>query len=136
MPIFFLPLLAWITISDLRSHRVPNSALIAFAFVGLGDALINGHDWAPHLIVTFIVLTVATIGWKYFGLGMGDVKFIGLLALLLIPVNSNGYQTFVVSLSFAAFTHLAISTKGRFIRDKAVPLAPSLSLATVIVLFI
>jgi Flp pilus assembly protein protease CpaA len=119
--------------SDLRSHRIPNKALIVLAFIGLGNALINGHDWNSHVMASVIVLIAATIGWKFLGLGMGDVKLLGLISLLLIPVNSFSYQTFTLTFTFATIIHMAISTKGRFICDQALPLAPSLSLATVLV---
>ena len=84
-------------------------------------------------MASVIVLIVATIGWKYIGLGMGDVKLLGLISLLLIPVNSLSYQTFTLTFTFATIIHIAISTKGRFTCDQALPLAPSLSLATVLV---
>ena len=121
------------TVSDLRSHRIPNRALIILALIALGKALIYGHDWNSHVMASVIVLIVATCGWKFFGLGMGDVKLLGVLALLLIPVNLSSYQSFTLTFTFAAIIHVAISSKGRFKCDQALPLAPSLSLATVLV---
>lgn len=84
-------------------------------------------------MASVMILVAATFGWKFFGLGMGDVKLLGILSLLLIPVNVSSYQIFTFTFSFAAIIHVAISTKGRFTCDQALPLAPSLSLATVLV---
>jgi Flp pilus assembly protein protease CpaA len=121
------------SVSDLKSHRIPNRALMVLITVALGNILINGHDWNSHGLAFLIILFVAICGWKFFGLGMGDVKLLGVLALLLIPVNISSYQSFTLTFTFAAIIHLAISTKGGFLRDHALPLAPSLSLATVLV---
>jgi Flp pilus assembly protein protease CpaA len=121
------------SVSDLKSHRIPNRALLVLATIALGNALVYGHDWNSHGLAFLIILVVATYGWKFFGLGMGDVKLLGVLALLLIPVNISSYQSFALTFTFAAIIHLAISTKGGFLRDHALPLAPSLSLATVLV---
>jgi Flp pilus assembly protein protease CpaA len=121
------------SVSDLKSHRIPNRALMVLVTIALGNILINGHDWNSHGLAFLIILFVAICGWKFFGLGMGDVKLLGVLALLLIPVNISSYQSFTLTFTFAAIIHLAISTKGGFLRDQALPLAPSLSLATVLV---
>lgn len=120
-------------LSDLRSHRIPNRALIILTGIALGNALINGHDWNSHVMASVMILVAATFGWKFFGLGMGDVKLLGILSLLLIPVNVSSYQIFTFTFTLAAIVHAAISTKGRFTCDQAIPLAPSLSLATVLV---
>jgi Flp pilus assembly protein protease CpaA len=101
--------------------------------ITLGNALINGHDWNSHGLAFLAILVVATYGWKFFGLGMGDVNLLGVLSLLLIPVNLSSYQIFTLTFIFGAIVHVAISTKGRCTCDQAVPLAPSLSLATVVV---
>jgi Flp pilus assembly protein protease CpaA len=121
------------SVSDLKSHRIPNRALMVLVTIALGNIQINGHDWNSHGLAFLIILFVAICGWKFFGLGMGDVKLLGVLALLLIPVNISSYQSFTLTFTFAAIIQLAISTKGGFLRDHALPLAPSLSLATVLV---
>jgi Flp pilus assembly protein protease CpaA len=121
------------SVSDLKSHRIPNRALMVLVTIALGNILINGHDWNSHGLAFLAILVVAICGWKFFGLGMGDVKLLGVLALLLIPVNISSYQSFTLTFTFAAIIHLAISTKGGFLHDHALPLAPSLSLATVLV---
>lgn len=109
---------------------------MVLTFAGLGNALLKGHDWKSHALAALIILFLSIFGWKFFGLGMGDVKLLGLLSFLLIPVNSFGYQSFTVIFTVAAIMHVAISTKGRFNCDQALPLAPSLSLATVLVYLI
>lgn len=133
MLLLILPSLIWMSASDLKSHRIPNKALIVLICIALGNALINGHDWRSHVTAFLIIFVVTTFGWKFFGLGMGDVKLLGVLSLLLIPVNLSSYQIFTLTFAFAAIVHAAISSKGRFICDQAIPLAPSLSLATVLV---
>lgn len=134
MLLAILPLLIWISIADLRSHRIPNLALALLALVGVSTALIGGHDWAQHVIATFIVLFVAITAWFFLGLGMGDLKFLTLLALLILPANLSNYQLFILCFSFASFIHLLFSTKGRLLRSAVLPLAPAISFATVVVL--
>lgn len=133
MLLLILPSLIWMSASDLRSHRIPNRALIVLTCIALGNALMKGHDWKSHVTAFLIIFVVATCGWKFFGLGMGDVKLLGVLSLFLIPVNLSSYQIFTLTFTVAAIVHVAISTKGRFTCDQAFPLAPSLSLATVLV---
>jgi Flp pilus assembly protein protease CpaA len=133
MLLLILPSLIWMSASDLRSHRIPNRALIVLTCISLCGTLINGHDWSSHVTAFLVIFVVATCGWKFFGLGMGDVKLLGVLSLFLIPVNLSSYQIFTLAFAFAAIIHVAISSKGRFTCDQAIPLAPSLSLATVLV---
>lgn len=133
MLLLILPSLIWMSASDLKSHRIPNKALIVLTCIALGNTLSNGHDWKSHVTAFLIILVVTTSGWKFFGLGMGDVKLLGVLSLLLIPVNLSSYQIFTLTFALAAIVHVAISSKGRFTCDQAIPLAPSLSLATVLV---
>lgn len=133
MLLLILPSLIWMSASDLRSHRIPNRALIVLTCIALGNAIIEGHDWKSHVTAFLVIFVVATCGWKFFDLGMGDVKLLGVLSLLLIPVNVSSYQIFTLTFTVAAIVHVAISTKGRFTCDQAIPLAPSLSLATVLV---
>ena len=133
MLLLILPSLIWMSASDLRSHRIPNRALIVLTCIALGNALIKGHDWKSHVTAFLVIFVVATCGWKFFDLGMGDVKLLGVLSLFLVPVNLTSYQIFTLTFTVAAIVHVAFSTKGRFISDQAFPLAPSLSLATVLV---
>ena len=133
MLLLILPSLIWMSACDLRLHRIPNKALIVLTCIALGNTLNNGHDWKSHVTAFLIILVVTTSGWKFFGLGMGDVKLLGVLSLLLIPVNLSSYHIFTLTFALAAIVHVAISSKGRFTCDQAIPLAPSLSLATVLV---
>jgi Flp pilus assembly protein protease CpaA len=130
------PILLWLTFRDIKSHRIPNNGLFLLFLVSLAYAVIQEHPWHQHLAVTGFALLASSFAYIFLGLGMGDIKFLMILTLLVIPVGLISYYCFFGCFSLAAFFHVIVSTRCNLTRNISIPLAPSLSFATVFVLFL
>ena len=130
------PILLWLAFRDIKSHRIPNNGLLLLLLISLAYAITQEHRWHQHLVATGVALLVSGFAYKFLGLGMGDIKFLIILTLLVIPVGLVSYRWFFGSFSLAAFIHALISTRCNLTRNVSIPLAPSLSFATAVVLFL
>jgi hypothetical protein len=88
------------------------------------------------LVATGFALLASGFAYIFLGLGMGDIKFLMILTLLVIPVGLVSYCCFFGCFSLSAFFHVIVSTRCNLTRNISIPLAPSLSFATVFVLFL
>jgi Flp pilus assembly protein protease CpaA len=131
-----LPLLVWLSYRDVKSHRIPNYGLVLLFAVSFAFSLVNDHPWLEHLIATGIVFLTAVIAYIFLGLGMGDVKLLLILILLVIPTESRSLHCFLSIFTAVCLFHVILVTRCSFRTDIAIPLAPSLSIATVAVLFL
>ena len=130
------PILLWLAFRDIKSHRIPNNGLLLLFFFSLAYAITQEHRWHQHLVATGVVFLVSGFAYKFLGLGMGDIKFLIILTLLVIPVGLMSYYSFFGCFSLAAFFHVLVSTRCDLTRNISIPLAPSLSVATAVVLFL
>jgi Flp pilus assembly protein protease CpaA len=128
--------LAWIALVDLRSHRIPNRALAVLTLLSVIYSARNGFIWVDQILVAFILL-IAGIGlWRFLNLGMGDVKLIFAMALLLIPATFDSYYRFMTLFSMIALLHLLAQALIFRSFSKPLPLAPSLVLAYIFLLYL
>ena len=132
MPI--ITILFYISIVDLRFHRIPNLALallapFAFIYFVVGDSI-----WLDQLIWTSFLIILLLGLWRFCDLGMGDVKLLALLSLLVLPANMASYLTFVSCFSIGILIHLAVSRSVMKAWNSHIPLAPSISFATIFIL--
>lgn len=128
--------LAWIALVDLRFHRIPNRALAMLTLLSL--ILSNGSSfiWVDQFLVAFTLL-IAGIGfWRFLNLGMGDVKLIFIMALLLIPATFDSYYLFTTLFSMIALMHLLAQALIFRSFSLPLPLAPSLVLAYTLLLYL
>lgn len=133
--LWLLALVVVLTITDLTTRRLPNAllgpggvVLAALLVIGAvaedrpGD-LLRALSAALVLFLVFLIVAVAAPG----GLGMGDVKLVGVLGL-------SGLDAVVVALLLALVLHAAVSATlllaRRIGRGTAVPLGPALLLST------
>ncbi len=130
------PILLWLTFRDIKSHRIPNNGLFLLFLISLAYAVSHEHRWHQHVVATGLVLLTSGLAYKFLGLGMGDIKFLIILTLLVIPVGLMSYNWFLGCFSLAAFFHVIVSTRCDLTRNISIPLAPSLSFATAVVLFL
>lgn len=130
------PILLWLTFRDFKSHRIPNNGLLLLLLISLAYAITQEHRWHQHLVATGFALFFSGFAYIFLGLGMGDIKFLIILTLLVIPVGLDSYSWFFGCFSLAAFIHVIVSTRCNLTRNISIPLAPSLSLATAVVLFL
>jgi Flp pilus assembly protein protease CpaA len=130
------PILLWLAFRDIKSHRIPNNGLLLLLWISFACAVTHEHPWHQHLVATGVVLLVSGFAYKFLGLGMGDIKFLIILTLLVIPAGPTSYYWFFGCFSLAALFHVLISTRCDLTRNISIPLAPSLSVATAVVLFL
>ena len=134
MSLPIIAILLYISIVDLRFHRIPNLALalltpFAFIYFVVGDSI-----WLDQLIWTAFFAVLLLGLWRFCDLGMGDVKLLALLSLLVVPANMASYLTFVSCLSIGILIHLAVSRSVMKAWKSHIPLAPSISFATIFIL--
>lgn len=136
MLLLISPILLWLTFRDIKSHRIPNNGLLLLFLISLAYAVAQEHPWQQHLLATGFVSIASIFAYIFLGLGMGDIKFLIILTLLVIPASSTSYYWFCGCFSLAALFHMIVSTRCDLTRNISIPLAPSLSIATVFVLFL
>lgn len=136
MALALLPILIWISLSDLKTHRIPNSSLFVISLVSLLFFDHRVEIWVDRGVVAAIVLFLALGAWRFFGLGMGDVKLLVIAALLILPTEVSSYQIFALTFAIAAIAHLSLATRGQIMRVISLPLGPAISVATSAALFI
>ncbi|MEM0960943.1 MAG: A24 family peptidase [Bacteroidota bacterium] len=124
--------------TDLRRGVVPNALVAASAAVGLALAVLSGTvlvRLGAALVTSAVLLGVRALGHVAFGqpgLGMGDVKLGGALALLVgWPVLWALYLAATV----AAVVGLAGRATGRLARRQRVPFAPFIAAGVALALW-
>ena len=126
--------LIYISYTDLKFHRIPNVALLLLApLVGL-HFIASKIRWSDQLMPTFMLFLLLLILWHFFELGMGDVKLLTLLSLFIIPGKFAAYLDFLSFFSVATLIHLAALKITSPTWNSRIPLAPSISIATILML--
>ncbi len=133
----YFPLLAvlgWIALVDARTHRIPNKAVLLLAFVALIPLYPFHFNWGSRLLATLITL-VATLALALFiGLGLGDVKLLSVLSLLVLPPQAVIYQFFLSSASLSAVIYALFISRGELRKSLHIPLAPAIFCGTIVAL--
>jgi prepilin peptidase CpaA len=84
---FALPICIWVALSDLRSMRIPNIAVLAlaggFAVIGLIIMPFDAYLW--RLAVLLIVLAIGFVITSFGLVGAGDAKFAAAMAPFVVP---------------------------------------------------
>jgi leader peptidase (prepilin peptidase)/N-methyltransferase len=126
-----LGILGWIALVDARSHRIPNKAVLLLALVALIPLDPLHINWGSRLLVTLIIL-VATLALALFvGLGLGDVKLLSVLSLLVLPPQVVTYQLFLSSVSLSAVIYALFISRGELRKSLHIPLAPAIFCGTI-----
>jgi leader peptidase (prepilin peptidase)/N-methyltransferase len=121
---------AWLTIIDLREHRLPNrivGPLAAAVTLGLGVAGLVDDDLGragQAILIGVLASLLFLVGNLFGGLGMGDVKYAFPAAAVLGWFGRDALMTaaLVTALS-GALVALAVLARGRG-RDHALPYGP------------
>jgi Flp pilus assembly protein protease CpaA len=128
--------LGWIALVDLRFHRIPNRALAVLILLSWILSNGRGFIWVDQILVAFILLIACISFWRFLNLGMGDVKLIFAMALLLIPASFDSYYLFTTLFSMIALLHLLAQALIFRSFSLPLPLAPSLVLAYILLLYL
>ena len=129
-------ILAWISLVDLRTHRITNRAVMVLAIVSLATTAVNSFTYRDHFYMTMIVLLVAIFLSVFCGLGMGDVKLLGVLAMLVLPPQAATYMIFLFTVAVTAMAHAIFLSRGDFRRPLQIPLAPAIFCGTIATLIV
>ena len=124
---FFIALLAWCSVSDLKKREIPNAAVLLLLGLGaarmIGSACL-GNPWYEYPMGTLFAVPFFFV-WKKGLLGGGDVKLLFAAGLYL------GFSLTLIALVFtlSVCTGLILwRAAGRSGVRVRVPLAPALSL--------
>jgi Flp pilus assembly protein protease CpaA len=131
MQIVVLPILAWIALVDLRTHRIPNRALLILAIASLMTKDVRSFTFREHFYMTVIVLSVAIFLSIFCGLGMGDVKLLGVLASSVLPSQAATYMIFLLTVAVSASAHALLLSRGDLRNSLQIPLAPAIFCGTI-----
>ena len=134
MHLLLLPILGWIAVVDARTHRISNKAVAALAVTGLATVDAQNFDVGRQLKAAMIVLVIGLLLSIFCGVGMGDVKLIGVLALFLLPPELAIYQRFSLIVCLFAFAYALYLSRGKIRQSVKIPLAPAIFFGTIITL--
>ena len=134
MQIVVIPILAWIALVDLRTHRIPNRQLCILGITALVTTNFEDYSIRNHLHISLIVISIAIFLSYFCGLGMGDVKLLAVLTLFVLPPDFARYQMFLSVVTLTALAHSIFISRGDFRKSVQVPLAPAIFLGTLIAL--
>jgi Flp pilus assembly protein protease CpaA len=131
MQIVVLPILAWIALVDLRTHRIPNREVLILALASLVTTDVKSFASRDHLYVSIIVISITIFLSIFCGLGMGDVKLLGVLAIFVLPSQANTYMIFLVTVAVTASVHALFLSRGDLRKSLQIPLAPAIFCGTI-----
>ncbi len=131
MQIVVLPILAWIALVDLRTHRIPNREVLILALASLVTTDVKSFASRDHLYVSIIVISITIFLSIFCGLGMGDVKLLGVLAIFVLPWQANTYMIFLVTVAVTASAHAIFLSRGDLRKSLQIPLAPAIFCGTI-----
>lgn len=134
MQILVMAMLAWIAINDARTHRIPNRDLLILVIIALLTVDLEHLNLSHQFYAAGIVLIITVLLSLFCGVGMGDVKLLTLLAMLILPSEFIVYQIFVLTVLIAAVAHALLICRGDIRRSLHIPLAPAIFLGTIIAL--
>lgn len=108
-------------------------ALVPLAPLTFLHFILGEGRWADQFQSTLIVFAITLLLWRFLGLGMGDVKLLVLLSLFLIPSQRQSFLLFLSYFSAASLIHLVGLRLTARVWILRIPLAPSISIATILV---
>jgi Flp pilus assembly protein protease CpaA len=134
MQILLVPILGWIAFEDLRTHRISNKSVLLLTLILIATLDVTDFDFKCQISASLIVLALSLALSFCCGLGMGDVKLIFVLALLLLPPHVASYQLFIFTVSLSGFIYALWISRGKLRQMQQIPLAPAIVVGTIIAL--
>ena len=134
MQIVVSPILVWIALVDLRTHRITNRAVILLAITSLATTDLKSYTFRDHICMVIIVLSVAIFLSIFCGLGMGDVKLLGVLAISVLPSQVDIYMIFLFTVAVTASAHALLISRGDLRKSLQIPLATAILCGTIVAL--
>lgn len=131
MQIVVIPILAWIALVDLRNHRIPNRELLILMIASLVTINFGDFSLHDHLYISALVFSIAITLSIFCGLGMGDVKLLGVLAIFVLPSQADTYMIFLFTVAVTASAHALFLSRGDLRKSLHIPLAPAILCGTI-----
>jgi Flp pilus assembly protein protease CpaA len=135
MMIVVLLVLSWIALIDARTHRIPNRQVFILSIASFFAASMGEYSFQDHLVATLIVLLFAGLLSIFCGLGPGDVKLLGVLAMFVLPARASTYKIFLFTIAITAMVHAIFLSRGNLRKSLQIPLAPAILCGTIAALF-
>lgn len=134
MQIVVFSILAGIALIDARTHRIPNRGVLILAIASAVTTDYASYVLINHLCSCAVVLSVSVFLSICCGLGMGDVKLLGVLAMFVLPPEPGAYKVFLLTVALTASLHAIFLSRGAIRKSVDIPLAPAILLGTIIAL--
>ena len=134
MQILLFPILGWIAIWDARTHRISNNSVLLLLTISLITLDTSDFNLRSQISASLIVLVLSLVLALCCGLGMGDVKLMFVLALLVLPPHVTSYQLFTFTVSLSGFIYAIWISRGKLRQMQQIPLAPAIVVGTIIAL--
>jgi len=134
MSLLLVSILGWIAYVDARTHRISNRSVLLLTGISLFTLDASQFSVRSQTSTAVVVFFFALFLAHFFGLGMGDVKLVAVLALFVLPPHVASYQIFIFSVSFSAFIYALCYSRGELRKLIQIPLAPSIVFGTIITL--
>ncbi len=131
MIIFYSIFAIYISYCDLKSHRIPNRALMIFAACSFSIQIMHSRFDKGHLALALVFLIASLLLSFTADMGAGDVKLLTLCALTIIPPTRTGIMAFMLTLLLSISIHLAIHYRLKKTISGYLPLAPSILLSAI-----
>jgi leader peptidase (prepilin peptidase)/N-methyltransferase len=128
-----IALLGVVTLSDLRTRLLPDSALVASLAIAVPVCLLSDPGAMPERLVAGLgaggfLLAAALI--RPSGMGLGDVKLAGVLGIYLGPAV---IEAMVIAFAAGSVAGLALLARhGWEARSRTIPFAPFLALGALV----
>jgi Flp pilus assembly protein protease CpaA len=135
MMIVVLLVLSWIALIDARTHRIPNRQVFILSIASFFAVATGEYSFQDHLVAALIVLLFAGLLSIFCGLGPGDVKLLGVLAMFVLPARASTYKIFLFTIAITATVHAIFLSRGNLRKSLQIPLAPAILCGTIAALF-
>ena len=111
-----------ICLADIKSYSIPNIYLIWLSFLCTPYLLVHGLGPVSRILLAFTILAILHLC----GLGMGDVKLLAIVALLLNSDQRSSVLNLGFSISLCAVVYAITQTLWNRELPRKIPLAPSI----------
>ena len=111
-----------ISLADIKSYSIPNIYLIWLTVFCTPHVLMQGIGPVPRILIVIAILLVLHLC----GLGMGDVKLLAIVALMLNYEPRTAFLNLGFSIAFCAVVYAITQTLWNRQLPRKIPLAPSI----------
>jgi len=124
-----------LTFIDLETLTIPDTSVIIVLIAGLMWNVLKGEPWYLHLLTGAVVLVLAyLLAFFSKGLGMGDVKLLGAMGVLLGAYGTL-FAVLVASI-VGSIVALYLLARKRVNMKTKIPFGPFLALGTFVSLYL